>query len=309
MPKMIEYTDTAYTYAQKKALLPAVPVAWTGMQKRFRKCPLPGGVHCGDFRLLLSEAFLEGMKSGKLRNGDLEQVRISFIDNPLVYMYILRFMAGFLASCSFVLFILFSFSIKSFDGIFFVFFLITGGAWLIFHYLTKIVPDKNNITLNRATGMICFPLRKKAPAREMPFAEFDGYYHTTTSPVGVVRYQLCLGHRYSPTSVMHGGGVDTDIESIYALWEKLQQLMDINLPLPDLPEFEPFRQQDPTTKAWDEKHGRDPDYWKKMNPDWLPDLRREGYEALKAVDWSLLPRDHVPSAEAIEEARRTARRR
>ncbi len=308
MPKMIEYTDTAYTYAQKKDLAPADPALWTGRLKHIRAISLPNGVHCGDFRWNLRESMLNSMKNGKLRIGDLENLRISCTNNPLVYIYILRFMAGVISLAGlFPMFIYISngkLTLLSSSV-----FLVGGGVWLIFHYLTKIVPDKNNITINRATGMVCLPPGKYRPtAREIPFAEFDGYCRSTTSPVGVASYYFCMGHRYEPIYVSYGGEATT-FGDHYGTWEELQQLMDINLPLPDLPEFEPFRQQDPTTKAWDEKHGRDPDYWKKMNPDWLPDLRREGYEALKAVDWSLLPRDHVPSAEAIEEARRTARRR
>ena len=44
-------------------------------------------------------------------------------------------------------------------------------------------------------------------------------------------------------------------------WNFLATFMDPNQPLPDLPEIEACRQNDPITKAYDEKTGRDPFYW------------------------------------------------
>ena len=39
--------------------------------------------------------------------------------------------------------------------------------------------------------------------------------------------------------------------------------MDISQPLPDIPAHETTRHLDPVTKAYDEKMGRDPNYWAK----------------------------------------------
>ncbi|MCE0559392.1 hypothetical protein K1M91_20770, partial [Motilimonas sp. E26] len=50
-----------------------------------------------------------------------------------------------------------------------------------------------------------------------------------------------------------------------AVWNFIQCYMDISQPLPDLPQFEPFRHTDPFTKAWDVKHNRDPHYWRNMS--------------------------------------------
>ena len=55
-----------------------------------------------------------------------------------------------------------------------------------------------------------------------------------------------------------------------------------------------FRQLDPTTKAWDEKHKRDPNYWKNFDLRKAFDAMVDAVDKCEAFDWDSLPTDHVP---------------
>ncbi len=291
MDNMIQYTDTAYTLAKKNGLKPPDPALWKGAQRTLRAIPLPNGIFCGDFRYNIIGRHIRALKLGKNPQETLTELRIGVGRNPLVNVMLLRVLAAIFAVAGLapgIAGIMIGGSKFSDFSLFFW----GGGAFIFFHLLTKIVPDKNNITVNRATGMISFPKIGRRPAQELPFAEFDAYYFSSTYPTGVVHYILSVCHRYSPAFTHQGNSVR--IKEIFMEWEFLQQLMDVNLPLPDIPRFEPLRHLDPTTKAWDEEHGRDPNYWKNYD---LRNLKAEQTASSRkqdSIDWHSLPTDHVP---------------
>jgi hypothetical protein len=66
-------------------------------------------------------------------------------------------------------------------------------------------------------------------------------------------------------------------------WNFLLNYMDTSKPLPDLPEFEQVRHLDPTTKAYDKKTGRDPNYWRKMGDKGARKIAKEHREL--AMNW------------------------
>jgi hypothetical protein len=63
--------------------------------------------------------------------------------------------------------------------------------------------------------------------------------------------------------------------------------MDTSKPLPDLPEFEQVRHLDPTTKAYDKKTGRDPDYWWKLGEKGANKIHNADILPAIYVPWSL----------------------
>ncbi len=292
MDNMIQYTDTAYTLAKKNGLKPPDPALWKGAQRHFRAIPLPNGIFCGDFRSKVLSREIRALKRDKQPQEKLTELRIGFGCNPLAIIMAFRVMAAIFAVLGLFMILLVIFSGIPLELYVFSFFLGGGGAFIFFHLLTKIVPDKNNITVNRATGMISFPKIGRRPAQELPFAEFDAYYSSSLYPTGTVHYILCICHRYTPAFLSQGNTVRT--KNLFINWEFLQQLMDVNLPLPDIPRFEPLRHLDPTTKAWDEEHGRDPNYWKNYDLRNQRKDREASFRKQDKIDWHSLPTDHVP---------------
>ncbi len=65
-------------------------------------------------------------------------------------------------------------------------------------------------------------------------------------------------------------------------WCYLKQFMDISRPLPDIPEHEPTRHLDPTTKKYDEQTGRDPFYWRKKTYKEICNMEEEARQRAKA---------------------------
>ncbi len=291
MTNMIQYTDTAYTLAKKNGLKPPDPNLKNGLLGHLRTTALPNGIFCGDYRYDIIGRDIRSLKMGKNNQESLTELRIGFGRNPLAIVMLLRLLAGMTTVLGFFMILLVMFSGIPLELYVFSFFLGGGGAFIIFHLLTKIAPDKNNITANRATGMISFPKIGRRPAQEIPFAEFDAYYRSSTYPTGVVHHISRICHRYSPAFIHLCNSVR--FRYMFIEWEFFQQMMDINLPLPDVPRFEPLRHLDPTTKAWDEEHGRDPDYWKNFD---LRNLHAEQEASLHkqdSIDWDSLPTDHV----------------
>ena len=120
----------------------------------------------------------------------------------------------------------------------------------------------------RHTGMI------KSSRGDFPFYEFDAYVEMRVGIQGSQFHSFNLIHRYPHRSpdpftkspLEFSFFADGSIAQHYAVWDMLQRYMDVSQPLPDVPELEPFRYLDPTTKAYDEagKRGRSATYWRDL---------------------------------------------
>ncbi|MEI8631848.1 hypothetical protein P4S72_06700 [Vibrio sp. PP-XX7] len=86
---------------------------------------------------------------------------------------------------------------------------------------------------------------------------------------GLLSYRLMLVHRYDDygqgVNIGTLVGVNMPHAEYKRLWNMIQQYMDVSQPLPDIPMLEPFREQDPTTAAYDKQTGRNPRYWRDMS--------------------------------------------
>lgn len=120
----------------------------------------------------------------------------------------------------------------------------------------------------RRTGMV------KTSIGDFHFYEFDAYIEMTVGAQGSQFHSLKVIHRYPHRSQLphtkdpleFSFTVDGSIAQLYAAWDMLQRYMDVSQPLPDIPQVEPFRHLDPTTKAYDEagKRGRPATYWRDL---------------------------------------------
>ncbi len=118
-----------------------------------------------------------------------------------------------------------------------------------------------------------------------PFYEFDAYVVATVLH-NVVVYLLCLNHRYQNKQIAFGPLVDIyqDSTEHYALWDYIQNYMDVSQPLPDIPELEKFRHLDPTTAAYDRQHGRNPRYWVDMDDATFKEVLSKLRKAIAEID-------------------------
>jgi len=123
--------------------------------------------------------------------------------------------------------------------------------------------------LNRRTGMITLfeYRRQQVNEKRAPFHEFDAYINTTPDRQGLPMNVLSLEHRYSDIRIFFGDiqPPDRNTQQLCALWDFIQNYMDISHPLPDAPLFEEHRQNDPTTAEHDRATGRHPRYWIDMD--------------------------------------------
>jgi hypothetical protein len=147
--------------------------------------------------------------------------------------------------------------------------------------------------LNRQTGMVTVfdydnngQYKKNGTIGELaaPFHEFDAYVSSSPDRQGLPMNVLHLAHRYRDihfclAPLLHQSD---DANEHFALWDYLQNYMDVSRPLPDIPYLEQYRHLDPTTAEHDQRTGRDPRYWIDMDDatfkvkvdDILTDIRR-----------------------------------
>ncbi|MEJ2044932.1 MAG: hypothetical protein P8X89_16825, partial [Reinekea sp.] len=87
-------------------------------------------------------------------------------------------------------------------------------------------------------------------------------------------------HKYSKEGAIYGAP-HKNAWYVGVLWEYLQHFMDVSRPLPDVPQLEPYRHLDPTTREWDKKHNRPPRLWRDMTQEEYRQLIDASIEAAK----------------------------
>jgi len=145
-------------------------------------------------------------------------------------------------------------------------------AALVIHKFPKlwVKPSRGPIwELNRRSGLVTLfdyknngEYKKNGTIGELtaPFYEFDAYIVSAPDRQGTMNHVLCLAHRYRNIVIDFSSlvNLDTRWQLPCALWDYLQNYMDVSGPLPELPRYEEFRHLDPTTAAHDLKTGRNP---------------------------------------------------
>lgn len=129
--------------------------------------------------------------------------------------------------------------------------------------------------LNRRTGKLKifnyknFKTQGKIEEAEAPFYEFDAYIITSPDRQGTPMNGLSLAHRYRDIGINFNDLIapDNTTQQPCALWDFLQNFMDISRPLPEIPAHEPYRHLDPVTASHDLKNGRNARYWIDMEND------------------------------------------
>jgi len=123
---------------------------------------------------------------------------------------------------------------------------------------------------NRQTGMVTLFDKHSRPRYNHPFVEFDCTLESIPNHQDLISYNLLLTHRYSdakypvPVGMFITQGV-INTTQYHQLWNMVQRYMDTSQTLPDIPQLEAYRADDPITAAHDQKTGRNPRYWRDMS--------------------------------------------
>ncbi|MHC8352710.1 hypothetical protein ACYZT7_26260 [Pseudomonas sp. RT4P38] len=149
--------------------------------------------------------------------------------------------------------------------------------------------------LNRRTGLVTVfdyknngEYKKNGTIGELtaPFYEFDAYIATSPDSQGMPINVLYLAHRYRNIMINFGAllcpGPDT--QQACALWDFIQNYMDVSRPLPDLPQYEEYRHLDPTTAEHDRLTGRNPRFWIDMDDATFKQVITEMHQRVDAID-------------------------
>lgn len=146
--------------------------------------------------------------------------------------------------------------------------------------------------LNRQTGMVTIYRQqgkwtnRQRVAIEKPFYEFDAYSVSALDREMIAYYRLDLQHRYQKELLIKNifGDEAEDKREIYAIWDFIQNYMDISQPLPELGDFELFRAYDPTSIEYDKHTARNPRYWRDMSKEQWQSVCKEMDEKILTLD-------------------------
>ncbi|SEB74053.1 hypothetical protein SAMN05216205_0503 [Pseudomonas mohnii] len=149
--------------------------------------------------------------------------------------------------------------------------------------------------LNRRTGLVTVfdyknngEYKKNGTIGELtaPFYEFDAYIATSPDSQGMPLNVLYLAHRYRNIMINFGALLcpGPDVQPPCALWDFIQNYMNVSRPLPDLPQYEEYRHLDPTTAEYDRLTGRNPRYWIDMDDATFKQIVSEMHQRVDEID-------------------------
>ncbi|WP_231987138.1 hypothetical protein [Pseudomonas prosekii] len=171
------------------------------------------------------------------------------------------------------------------------------GSIVIKHFPSLwIKPSRGPIwELNRRTGLVTVfdyknngEYKKNGTIGELtaPFYEFDAYIATSPDSQGMPMNVLYLAHRYRNIVINFGALLcpGPEVQPACALWDFIQNYMDVSRPLPDLPQYEEYRPLDPTTAEYDRRTGRNPRFWIDMDDATFKQVVREMHQRVDNID-------------------------
>jgi hypothetical protein len=296
----IAYAQTAFSSHKPRDLPPPADTSrYSKAIRWWRSEQLPWGIHFGDFRNLVSRSDRKELRTDHwmqpIEDAKFWRLCVQTSLNPKVFWKNMEANFLWLAMAVLFGFGVIWLSAKKLDAvtgdpIILALFVAPFTIYLFAKFKGRAVPyqAEKNVYFNRCTGMATFPNKENKPPVDIPFDEFDGYlYQFFQAQSGTTDYHLHIGHRYSPRGIT----VATfgNPAAVYQHWEFFQQFMDVSKPIPDIPQYEPYRHLDPTTAAYDQKHKRIPSFWQSQDDDTIVRIRDEVDDQVKAFDWNSIP--------------------
>jgi len=303
------YADTAYTDGRIEALgTPLDKDRFTGQEHLKRQYDMPKGKVCAHVMPRVDGRAMHifhvsGEEKFKKEIGDRkiwEEYKWATLRNKKAVWFQVTRLA---LLCIFIgIFVVLAGLSAHFDDIvyreqeFFLFFIVPFLFYFFARHMTKISDNSNNYIFNRRTGLVSIPRKGQEPFVR-PFYEFIPYY-AYQSVMHCTNWFLYLGHRDEAIGALEPSG-SKDPRTAFADWTFLQWFMDVNLPLPDLPELELYRHLDPTTAAYDNKTGRPERYWRDMSLFKAQEMfsnarkRLQQFDTNNAQTWQNVPDDYL----------------
>ena len=140
------------------------------------------------------------------------------------------------------------------------------GSFIIFNICNQIykrvADEEGGYVFERTTGKIYWHHSETQKVVVMDFKDCVPYITGAYTPMGTGA--INYGYLYNTKLKISIPIATRSYRDSVLAWNFLVNYMDTSQPLPDIPLFESVRHLDPTTKAYDQKTGRDPDYWWKL---------------------------------------------
>ncbi|GAA0820429.1 hypothetical protein GCM10009111_25860 [Colwellia asteriadis] len=127
----------------------------------------------------------------------------------------------------------------------------------------NIVPAGQYVIFNRRTGMVEIAKDDRSGYHHLPFEQFNAHHRTVHNERGHPTYGFTLLHY--KLDLMYQVVQFSSAPFVLAHWELIKNFMNTEVPLADIPQFERYRQYDPTTIAHDKKHKRPLGFWKRVD--------------------------------------------
>ncbi len=138
-----------------------------------------------------------------------------------------------------------------------------GGVLLLAMLVCLPLPTDLVLTFDRKTGFLKEGEGESSPRNTFLFLDCDPYIVSVQGKKDAQPLYR-LGFRPRHAARLHEPWIVQQAdnpEDIYVMWHFIQMYMDISRPLPDIPALELYREQDPCTRRYDQRHHRDPEYW------------------------------------------------
>jgi len=289
------YGEWAYRGEARDYTGEAMPVERMGYAARrarsFGRLPR-NGVQCGEFLDRADDqtfefSWLQGQVDEIRRQGGWAWAGLS---NPKMILYVVRWLAGFWFGFGTLFCIaLWLGEVGPMTGTIMIVVVAPLGVYLLIRLLLRynLVPDWNNVVFHRDSGLVEVPRGWFKKPVYLPFAEFDAHIIDDTMWSGFTLFRLLLAHRQSERMVISPGGGKMETATAALEWEELQQYMDVTKPLPEIPDLEGIRGDDPTTVAADAANARPSPLWPQMTLDGFLALKEAAREPARRYPWAV----------------------
>ena len=145
----------------------------------------------------------------------------------------------------------------------------------------RVADEEGGYVFERTTGKIYWHHSEIETVVEMDFKDCVPCITGAHTPMGTGK--IHDGYLYNTKLKVSIPIATRSYRDSVLTWNFLLNYMDTSQPLPDIPLFESVRHLDPTTKAYDQKTGRDPDYWWKLGQKGASKISRK--EMKLASEW------------------------
>ncbi|QBG34899.1 hypothetical protein [Litorilituus sediminis] len=142
----------------------------------------------------------------------------------------------------------------------------------------NLVPLGDYVIFNRRTGMVGIANDERTSYHYLPFEQFNAHHRTVHNERGHPYYGFTLLHYKE--DLMYQVADYSSVENALVHWELIKNFMDTSQPLADIPQFERYRLYDPTTAAYDRKHGRPADFWRRVDKKFMKKVSKIAYDVV-----------------------------